>query len=133
MSGFTRDAQTFQSGSVAAPGDQGLFPEPAGGVPPGHAEAALGPLEGVAVLPPGAAAPSDHAGIIAGANHPGVAAVQARKAEIRQEGQARAEAGTAALTNYLEELRENGESELVTAVMKTAWHETARAVSKDRK
>jgi hypothetical protein len=36
--------------------------EPAGGVPPGPAEAALGPLEGAAVSPPGAAAPSYRSG-----------------------------------------------------------------------
>jgi hypothetical protein len=99
-------------------------PEPAGGVPPGPAEATpQGPLEGAAVPAPGAAAPSD-----------AEADRRARVAEIHETGDARAQAGSAALLNYLEQLRENGESDLVNAAVKSVWRDTARAAdAKGRK
>lgn len=59
---------------------------------------------------------------------------RARVAEIRKDGDARAAAGTAALMNYLEQLREGGEADLVSSTLKTAWHETAKAAdAKGRK
>lgn len=99
-------------------------PESAGGVPPGTAEATpQGPLEGAAASPSGAAAPSD-----------AEADINARRAEIRKDGDARAAAGTAALRNFLDELRENGESDLFGATLKASWHDTAKAAdAKGRK
>ena len=123
----------------------GAATEPAGGVPPEPAEAtSQGPLEGAAVYPPGAAAPSDPmAGDKAwaaemGAQIPSSAAANphphpaetdraTRRAEIRKDGAARAASGTAALTNYLEDLRKSGESDLVSPTQASAWHETAKA------
>jgi hypothetical protein len=102
----------------------GAATEPAGGVS-APAEAASQPLEGVAASPPGAAAPSD-------AEVDPYAAREALIAQVRRDGQARAEAGTAALTNYLEQLRQDGNHGLVTAVIKTAWHDAAKAADAKR-
>ena len=41
--------------------------------------------------------------------------LKSRKAEIRRDGDARAAAGTAALTDYLDGLRKAGEADLVSA------------------
>src|ERR1700719_3088618 len=83
----------------------GAATEPAGGTP-GPAEAAVGPLEGVAVSPPGAAAPSDLA--------------------------AGAALGTAALADYLEGLRRTREADLVSPTLASSWHETAKAADAER-
>jgi hypothetical protein len=103
--------------------------EPAGGVPPGPAEAAQGPLEGVAASPPGAAAPSERDLALSAFSE---GERKLRKAEIHQEGQARAEAGKVPLMNYIEQLRANGEDGLVTSVTKAAWHDTAKAADAER-
>lgn len=111
----------------------GAATEPAGGAVWTPAEAAPGrPLEGVAVSPPGAAAPSDHPGIIAGSNHPGVDAIQARKAEILATGNARAQSGTKAVTAFLAELQKDGEIDLVSNIQRSAWHDTAKAADAER-
>ena len=86
--------------------------EPAGGVSAPAEAASQEPLEGVAASsPPGAAAPS----------------LAERKAEIRRDGDARAAAGTGALTDYLEGLRKAKEAHLVSAVLASAWHDAAKA------
>lgn len=50
-----------------------------------------------------------------------------RRAEIRRDGDARAAAGTAALADFLEGLRKAGEADLVSAVVKSAWGDAAKA------
>ena len=91
------------------------------------------PLEGVAASPPGAAAPS----VDARDKHPGQVngnvnaindAIKLRTAEIHATGDARAQAGTAALTAFLEELRKDGEDGLVTSIRKGVWRDTAKAL-----
>lgn len=71
--------------------------------------------EGAASVPPGAAltAPDE--------------ARRTRIAEIRREGQARAEAGTAALSAYLEQLRQDGEADYIGSPVKSAWRDVAKA------
>ena len=90
--------------------------EPTGGISAPAEAASQGPLEGVTASPPGAAAPSDLA-----------AAIDARKAEILATGDARAQAGTVALRNFLEELRKDGEDGLVTSIRKGVWNDAAKA------
>jgi hypothetical protein len=100
-------------------------PEPAG---PGvsatvPAEATpQGPLEGAAASPPGAAVPSD-----------AEADRKARVAEIRKDGDARAAAGTAALADFLEDLRKAGEADLVSEVVRSAWRDDANVADARRK
>lgn len=63
------------------------------------------------------------------------AADEARKArvvEIKRDGQARAEAGTTALSNYLEELRLGGEADFVTSMLRDQWRQVAKAVDAGR-
>ena len=100
-------------------GDPAPVPhEPAGAPVP--AEAVLRPpLESAAPAsnPPAGAAPTDPE-----------ANCRARITEIRAEGQARAEAGTAALAAYLEERRQAGEADLISSVTKAALRDVAKAV-----
>ena len=51
-----------------------------------------------------------------------------RRAEIRRDGAARAAAGTAALTDFLEGLRKAGEADLVSTILRDQWREVAKAV-----
>lgn len=55
-------------------------------------------------------------------------AAPSRKAEIRRDGDARAAAGTAALTDFLEGLRKAGEADLVSTILRDQWREVAKAV-----
>lgn len=87
--------------------------EPAGGTP--------GPAPAVTSPDPGASS-GGAASVTATAD-----AAPSRRAEIRRDGQAYAEAGQVALMNYLEQLRADGEDGLVTSVVKAAWHDTAKA------
>lgn len=53
--------------------------------------------------------------------------IKRRTAEILASGDAVAQTGTAALRDYLEHLRKNGEDGLVTSVRKSAWNDAAKA------
>ena len=106
----------------------GAAPEPAGGVS-APAEAASQPLESAASVssPRADAAPTDwtdNVEIMSGAMP---ADDKSRRAEIRRDGDARAAAGTGALTDYLDGLRKAKEAHLVSAVLASAWHDAAKA------
>jgi ABC-type oligopeptide transport system ATPase subunit len=55
---------------------------------------------------------------------------RARTAEIKADGQARAESGKAALSAYLEDLRQTGEIDLVSQTQRAAWNDAAKAADK---
>ena len=106
---YREPEQTKSADHIVTSGPQH---EPAGGVSAPAEAASQEPLEGVAASsPPGAAAPS----------------LVERKAEIRRDGDARAAAGTAPLTDYLDGLRKAKEAHLVSQVLASAWHDAAKA------